>query len=150
MTDNNGLNFKARTKLLKKVIQNKLVAQGISINSRNSEKEFQFWLKKIGSYINGEREQIERKGNSLAEQIIQLCQQQQTLNLDKTVINSLKTAPVNLSSFNPVGATSGLTHSSSTSAPIAQEDTSTLTHLDTTEPVVEPVLVEDTTSHHDR
>ena len=147
MNNNNGLSFKARTKLLKKVIQNKLVAQGISISSSKSEKEFRFWLQKISPYANGELEQIERNGNTLAEQIIQLCQQQQTLNLDKTVINSLKTAPVNLSSFSPVGATSRLTHSSTTPAPIAQEDTSTLTHIDATESELEPVLVENTSTH---
>ncbi len=147
MTNNNKLSLKTGTKLLKKVIQNKLVAQGISISSSKSEKEFRFWLQKISPYANGEREQIERNGNTLAEQIIQLCQQQQTLNLDKTVINSLKTDPVNLSSFSPVGATSRLTHSSTTPAPIAQEDTSPLTHIDATESELEPVLVEDTSTH---
>ncbi len=149
MTDNKGLSVKARTKLLKKVIQKKLLAQGISISSRNSEKEFRFWLKKIGPYFNGEPEQIERKGHSLAEQIIQRCQQQQTLNLDKTVINSLKSAPVNLSELNPVALKAVLTHSSTTQAPIAQENTSPLTHISTTEPEVEPALVEDATTHID-
>ena len=140
MTDNNGLSLKARTKLLKKVIQKKLVAEEISISSRKSEKEFRFWLQKISPYVNGEREQIERKGNSLAEEIIQLCQQQQTLNLDKTVINSLKSAPVNLSSLNPVASKAVLTKDASNSAPIAQEDTSPLAQIGTTEAEREPAL----------
>ena len=140
MTDNKGLSLKARTKLLKKIIEKNLFAQGISITSKKSEKEFRFWLQKISPYVNGEREQIERKGNSLAEQIIQLCQQQQTLNLDKAVINSLHSAPVNLSSLNPVASKAVLTKDASNSAPIAQEDTSPLAQIGTTEAEREPAL----------
>ncbi len=147
MTDNKGLSLQARTKLLKKIIEKNLFAQGISITSKKSEKEFRFWLQKISLYVNGELSQIEREGNSLAEEIIQLCEQQQTLNLDRTVINSVHSVRVNLSSLNPVASKAVPTHSSTTQVPIAQEDTFPLAQIGTTEPELEPAMAKGATTY---
>ncbi len=97
MSQTNQLNLKGTTKLLKKSIQQELFAQGIEIVSKSNNKEFLFWLQTISSQSHNSDFNIKQLAKSIATEIIQICQQQNKSNLDKSVIHSL--AKTNLTNF---------------------------------------------------
>ena len=124
----NQLSFKGQTKLLKKTIVKNLVAQGITISSRNSEREFRFWLQKIIQSSKSEGSSLSEIGTQLARQIIEVCQRQQTLNLDKTIIHLIGFPRGNL--LEPNGASS-ITAASNSSTNLGQQAQENNRYLDT-------------------
>ena len=86
MSEPDRLSLKARTKLLKKTISKELLAHQITISSKNSNKELGFWLKQIISNVNYSPAQIEQLAQQIAAKMLKVCQDQEKVNLDKTVI----------------------------------------------------------------